>query len=85
MGEGGYISDAEEGSSSELLPEEEGEVEVSEVVDTPLHLEAFFGSPTLRECHQTGIVDEVVDLWKRYCRSEVLDTTATGKIQWNVF
>lgn len=54
---------------------------MSEMVDSPLHLEAFFCGPALRKCHHSCVVDKVVDFWEGDAVGEGVNRAAAGEIK----
>ena len=60
VGEGGHIYNSEAGGFEQPRPEQVGEVEVAEMVDRPLHLQALLGHFAARDHHNTCVINEVV-------------------------
>lgn len=64
MSEGADIDNSESLGFLNLVPEEMGEVEMSKVIDSPLHFDTLFGEFAPGNGHQTCVVDQQVDLLK---------------------
>ena len=60
VSEGGHIYNSEAGGFEQPRPEQVGEVEVAEMVDRPLHLQALLGHFAARDRHNTCVINEVV-------------------------
>ena len=81
VGEGGYVDHSESLCLLYFGPEERGEEEVSEVVDCPLHFEAFLGHSALGNGHHSCVVDEIVDFVEGNAFGEGFNRAAVCQVQ----
>jgi len=78
-----YINHSETVRLNDFAPQEVGQVEMTQMIDTPLHLYPFFGGFSRRDGHQSSIVDEVVDLGERNCICKILDWFSACKVEFD--
>ena len=83
MCKGRHVDNSEIICFLNLVPEEEGEVEVTEMIHCPLHFQSFRSQFSLRKSHDACIVDEKVDFFKVNTFGEFLDRLSAGQIEGN--
>lgn len=77
----GDVDDPEEVGTSELGPEQVGEIEMCEMVDSPVHLNRFFGQLPGRNAHHARVINQVVDPLLPDDRREALNGGTIGQVQ----